>query len=189
MSEQNKVTGVVLAGGLARRMDQQDKGLLLFNQRPLVSYALTAMKPITNEIFISANRNLDTYSALGYQVVTDSDAEDYAGPLAGLQAGLSAARHELVLCVPCDTPHLPNTLALRLVSALGEAPMAVARCTGHPQPTVCLVRSKLLPALSEFLASGERKMGWWQRQNGASYVDFDDASAFANLNTNDDLAL
>ena len=183
------ITGLILAGGAGSRMGGVDKGLQFYRGKLLVQWVIACLAPQVDELIISANRNLDTYSALGYQVVTDSDAEDYAGPLAGLQAGLSAARHELVLCVPCDTPHLPNTLALRLVSALGEAPMAVARCTDHPQPTVCLVRSKLLPALSEFLASGERKMGWWQRQNGAIYVDFDDVSAFANLNTNDDLAL
>lgn len=183
------ISGLLLAGGAGSRMGGVDKGLQIYRGKALVQWAIDYLTPQVDELIISANRNLATYSALGYPVVTDSDHEDYAGPLAGLQAGLSAAQHELVLCVPCDTPHLPNDLASRLFAALGQATMAVARCDGHPQPTVCLLRGETLPALTEFLASGERKMGWWQRQNGAIYVDFDDATAFANFNTRADLDL
>lgn len=181
------ISGLILAGGAGSRMGGVDKGLQLYRGKPLVQWAIDCLAPQVDELIISANRHLDSYSALGYPVVTDSENERYAGPLAGLHAGLGAVRHGLLLCVPCDTPHLPDDLASCLLAALGQAPIAVARCDGHPQPTVCLLRHQALPGLTDFLASGERKMGWWQRQSGAIYVDFADAAAFANLNTGADL--
>jgi molybdopterin-guanine dinucleotide biosynthesis protein A len=181
------ISGLILAGGAGSRMGGVDKGLQPYRGKPLVQWAIACLAPQVDELIISANRNLDRYAEYGYQVVADTSQDDYAGPLAGLQAGLSAAHHDLLLCVPCDTPHLPNDLASRLLAGLAEAPIAVARCADHPQPTVCLVRRTLLPTLTEFLASGERKMGWWQRQRGAVYVDFDDAAAFANFNTSADI--
>lgn len=181
-------SGLVLSGGAGSRMGGVDKGLQDYSGKPLVQWSIERLASQVDEIIISANRHLDRYAAFGYSVVTDTNGESYAGPLAGLQAGLNAARHGLLLCVPCDTPLLPNDLALRLFAGLGDGPIAVARCNEHPQPTVCLLRREILPSLDKFLASGERRMGWWQRQNGAVYVDFEDASAFANFNALDDLA-
>jgi molybdenum cofactor guanylyltransferase len=184
------ITGLILAGGAGQRMGGRDKGLELLAGTALVTRVYERIAPQVSGLLISANRHLTTYAALGWPVVADAPehaAQGYCGPLAGLLAGLRAAPHELVLCVPCDTPFLPLDLAQRLLDTLGDAPLAVARCGGETQPTICLVRRALMSGLAHYLATGERAMGRWQREQGAVYADFSDTQAFANLNTLSDL--
>ncbi|MTV35807.1 NTP transferase domain-containing protein, partial [Streptococcus pneumoniae] len=84
--------------------------------------------PQVDEVLINANQNIEQYQTLGHQVVPD-EIGGYAGPLAGLHRGLSAATHDLVATVPCDSPFLPLDLIARLYAALNEqqADLAVAR--------------------------------------------------------------
>lgn len=117
MSAQNKVSGVVLAGGQARRMQQQDKGLVLFNGRPLVSYALTALEPLVDEVLISANRNQALYSRFGYPVLGDN-RPGFDGPLAGILAAMQSARNSLLLVTPCDSPLINSMHLERLLLGL-----------------------------------------------------------------------
>jgi molybdopterin-guanine dinucleotide biosynthesis protein A len=138
---------------------------------------------------ISANRNNAAYAALGYPVVSDLIA-GYAGPLAGLHAGLTACTTPLLCTAPCDAPLLPTDLVLRLADAMARdsAPVAVVRTDGHLQPTFILCRRAVLPNLEQYLAGGGRKFGAWLAIVGALPVDFADAHAFANINTREDLA-
>src|SRR5438477_11707836 len=99
------ITGLVLAGGQGRRMGSVDKGLVLLQGRPLVRHVLERFSPQVDEILINANRNIAAYEALGHPVIRDR-VEGYAGPLAGLHAGLMHARHPLAATVPCDSPFL-----------------------------------------------------------------------------------
>ena len=107
------VTAVILAGGLARRMGNVDKGLQLLEGRPLIVWVLQRLAPQVGEVLINANQNLERYRAFGHRVVPDAIG-GYAAPLAGLHAGLSCARGDLVVTVPCDSPFLPADLVLRL---------------------------------------------------------------------------
>ena len=111
------VTAVILAGGRGQRMGEADKGLQPLRGRSLVRWVLECIDPQVDELLIIANRNLDRYLELGYPVLRDR-IPDFAGPLAGLHAGLAAARTDLVIAVPCDTPLLPGELVSRLVTAL-----------------------------------------------------------------------
>jgi molybdopterin-guanine dinucleotide biosynthesis protein A len=190
MSEQNKVTGVVLAGGLARRMDQQDKGLLLFNQRPLVSYALAAMKPITNEIFISANRNLDQYAQFGFPVIQDSNSL-FDGPLAGILAVMQASRHSILLVMPCDSPLLETHHSQRLLNALNEATdIAVAFDGERLHPVFAALKTHLKTDLQNYLNRGERKLQFWFEKHALVKVDFSNTpEIFANINTPEQLQI
>jgi molybdopterin-guanine dinucleotide biosynthesis protein A len=141
------------------------------------------------EVVINANQNLDRYAEFGVRVVPDALA-DFAGPLAGLQAGLDAATTSLVLTVPCDSPFLPADLAVRLQQALenDSGDIAVARTFGQAHPVFALVRRSLLPGLERFLAAGGRKIDAWYADLAAVEVAFDDeAEAFANINTRDEL--
>ena len=88
------VTGVVLAGGLGRRMGGVDKGLQGLDGRPMVAHVIERMLPQVEELLINANQNLDRYAAFGHRVVADS-IEGFAGPLAGLERGLATAAHPL----------------------------------------------------------------------------------------------
>ena len=112
-----KITGVVLAGGLGRRMGGSDKGLEELRGRPLAAWVVERLAPQVDELLISANRNGGRYAALGHRVLGDRIA-GFAGPLAGLHAALEAAAHPLVATVPCDSPFLPGDLISRLLSAL-----------------------------------------------------------------------
>ena len=149
-SEQNQISGVILAGGLGRRMGAVDKGLQAFRGRTLVEWAIARLQPQVAEILINANQNQDRYGSFGYKVISDL-VPDYAGPLAGLHSALTSASRDLVLTVPCDSPFLPADLAQRLHSALRSASADVAvACTGtRAHPVFCLVRRSLLPHLSD----------------------------------------
>lgn len=190
MSEQNKVTGVVLAGGLARRMAQQDKGLLLFNQQPLVSYALAAMKPITNEIFISANRNRDQYDLLGYPVIDDGN-DAFGGPLAGILAAMQAAHHSVLLVMPCDSPLLETRHSQRLLDALNETTdIAVAFDGERLHPVFAALKIRLKTDLQNYLHKGERKLQSWFEKHALVKVDFSSTpEIFANINTPEQLQM
>ncbi|THF61292.1 molybdenum cofactor guanylyltransferase MobA [Pseudothauera rhizosphaerae] len=183
------VSGLVLAGGRGLRMGGADKGLVDFRGRPMVASVLERFAPQVAELMISANRNLDAYARFGHPVFAD-DMADFAGPLAGLKAGLARARHELVATVPCDAPLLPPDLVARLLAALlrEDAEIAVATAGGRSHPVFCLCRRALLPALADYLAAGGRKVDAWQRSRRRVEVAFDDAAeAFANLNSPADL--
>jgi len=185
-----KITGVVLAGGLGRRMGGVDKGLQPLRGRPMVAWVLDRFAPQVDEVLINANQNLDDYAALGHRVIAD-EIGGFAGPLAGLQRGLSEASHGLVATVPCDSPFLPHDLVPRLLSALdhGAAELAVARTHQQPHPVFCLCRRSLLPHLTSFLREGGRKIDAWYASLRVVEVPFDDeADAFRNINTPDELA-
>jgi len=187
MSE--KITGVVLAGGLGRRMGGVDKGLQLLNGRPMVHWVVERLAPQVDELLINANQNIGRYAAFGHRVIPDQ-IPDFAGPLAGLHAALSAATHPLVATVPCDSPFLPADLIFRLFSALtaNAADLAVARTFDQPHPVFCLCKRTVLPHLSEFLAGGGRKFENWYATLKAVEVAFDDeAEAFENINTREEL--
>lgn len=171
-------------------MNGADKGLQLLHGKPLIAWVVERIAPQADEIFISANRNIDAYAAFGYPVLPD-DTPDFNGPLAGLQQGMAAARHPLVLCVPCDTPFLPTDLSDQLLAALEEnrAQIAVAATQAHSHRTVCLCRSDLSDHLAAFLAQGGRKVGDWQAGLKTVEVLFEEAESFRNFNTLEDLAL
>jgi molybdopterin-guanine dinucleotide biosynthesis protein A len=184
------VTGIVLAGGQGRRMGGVDKGLQPLEGRPMVAWAIERLAPQVEAIVVNANQNLDAYRAFGYPVVSDA-VGGFAGPLAGLHAGLQATRTALAVTVPCDSPFLPTDLVARLRSALeaGDAEIAVAKTGDQPHPVFSLVQRKILPHLEAFLHSGGRKIDAWYASLKVVEVSFDDqAEAFSNINTREDLA-
>jgi molybdopterin-guanine dinucleotide biosynthesis protein A len=183
------ITGVVLAGGLGRRMGQVDKGLQELRGKPLVQWVIGRFAPQVDELLINANQNMETYAMFGHRVIPDA-IDGFAGPLAGLHRGMSEARHDRIATVPCDSPFLPHDLVSRLASALEQhgAELAVAKTGDQPHPVFCLCRKQVLPGLTAFLAAGGRKIDAWYATLRAVEVSFDDAAAaFSNINTREDL--
>jgi molybdopterin-guanine dinucleotide biosynthesis protein A len=181
------VSGLVLAGGLGRRMGGVDKGLQLLRGKPMVSRVIARLSPQVGEILVNANQNLDAYRAFGHRVVPD-EIGGYAGPLAGLHAGLKAAVHPLVVTVPCDSPFLPPDLVARLSEQLKDHLVAVARTGDRTHPVFALVRKSLLKNLEAFLVGGGRKIDAWYGSLAHVEVRFDDeANAFRNINTIEEL--
>ena len=185
-----RITGVVLAGGLGRRMGSIDKGLQSLHQRPMVEWVIERLAPQVDELLINANQHVERYAAFGHPVVPDR-IPGCAGPLAGLHAALASARHPLVATAPCDSPFLPRDLVARLLQALrtADAELAVARTFDQPHPVFCLCRQTVLPHLNAFLSGGGRRFERWYSTLNVVEVAFDDeAAAFTNINTREELA-
>jgi len=188
MSGQNKVSGVVLAGGLARRMGQHDKGLIPFNGQPLVCHALNAMAPIVDELFISANRNQENYRAFGFRVIEDANA-NFDGPLAGILAAMQVASNAVLIITPCDSPLVKTDHLRRLLDALAtDVEIAVAFDGERLHPVFAALRTSLRGDLKEYLDSGERRLQKWFSRHKTVEVDFSDRpEIFANINTPEEL--
>lgn len=185
-----EVTGIILAGGQGSRMGGVDKGLQLFRGKAMAAHAVERLAPQVDELLINANRNVEAYAQFGHRVIAD-EIEGFAGPLAGFERGLAHAQGALVVTVPCDSPFLPLDLVARLRAALEReaAELAVAKTGDQAHPVFCLMRRTVLPSLQQFLAGGQRKIDRWYATLAVALVDFDDeADAFLNINTREELA-
>lgn len=165
-----------------------DKGLLTVAGRPLVEYLLTTLRGQTDNIVISANRNLAHYASYGTQVISDTTS-DAQGPLAGIYRALCCMTTDYLLSVPCDTPCLPHDLVLRMITAARQQQAAV--CVAHDgvrlQPVITLLHHTLKADLRQYLDAGNRKVMDWLQRHNPDIVDFSDQpEAFVNLNTPDD---
>lgn len=182
------ITGLLLAGGMGRRMGGVDKGLLEFGGRPLAAWVLDRLAPQVGEVLVNANRSLADWQAFGHPVIGDR-ITGYAGPLAGLHAGLAACRTAWLVTAPCDSPLLPADFVARLAQAAQEsgAELAVASADGRWQPVFALLRRELRAPLEDFLNAGERKIDRWFGGRRHVVVEFDDPAAFANINTPEEL--
>ncbi|MBS0449133.1 MAG: molybdenum cofactor guanylyltransferase MobA [Proteobacteria bacterium] len=184
------VTGLVLAGGRGSRMGGVDKGLQSLDGEPLVAHALRRLAPQVDRMMINANRHLDLYAGYRVPVWPDADTE-FAGPLAGFLAGLAHAETDWLVTVPCDTPRFPLDFVARLQAAVGTARAAVVVTEEEGrlqrQPVFCLLQRTLHADLAAYLAEGGRKIDRWLDRVGCVDVRFDDADAFVNANTLDEL--
>jgi molybdopterin-guanine dinucleotide biosynthesis protein A len=189
----NEITGLILAGGRGSRMGGIDKGLQTHLGVPLARHALERLRPQVAGLMLNANRNLAAYQAMGVPVYPD-EISDYPGPLAGMLAGLSNCRTPYLVTVPCDTPNFPVDLVSRLSEGLagidGDLATAYTLEDGRPraQPVFCLMRASLRDSLFAFVESGERKTGLFAAQHHSAKVVFNDAAAFTNANTLEELA-
>src|SRR5438477_6333596 len=181
------ISGIVLAGGLGRRMGGVDKGLQLLHGKAMIEHVLARFAPQVDEIVINANQNLERYTAFGHRVLPDR-VGGFAGPLAGLHAGLAAVSQPLAVTVPCDSPFLPSDLVARLRQSMGANDLAVAKTGDQPHPVFALVRRSVAANLEAFLAGGGRKIDAWYASLKVIEVPFDDeADAFRNINTLEEL--
>jgi molybdopterin-guanine dinucleotide biosynthesis protein A len=178
------MTGVVLAGGLARRMGGEDKGLVPLAGRPMVAHVLDALRPQVGPIVINANRNHERYAAFGHPVIADV-VGGFLGPLAGVLTALQQCGTEFLVTVPCDAPLVAPDLVERLFSACtaAGADLAVASDGERRQPVFLLLRATLAPSLEAYLAGGDRKVDLWLRQLRVAETDLsDEPDTFVNVN-------
>ncbi len=183
------ITGVILAGGQGKRLGGVDKGLVTLHGKPLIEHVIAVLQPQVGGMLISANRNLEVYSAYGFPVVADVIG-DYDGPLAGMLSAMRAAGTPYILTAPCDAPRLPADLAQRLCAALARAnaDAAVAASGGQMQPVFALLRTRLAGELQKFLEAGGRGVGEWMRRLPAAVSDFPGGEGFfMNINTAEEL--
>ena len=186
-----EVSAVVLAGGQARRMGGQDKGLMLFNGQPMIVQIVHRLQQQVSRLLINANRNQDEYVRLCNCPVIADGIGGYAGPLAGMASALSAIETKYLLTVPCDSPLLSPHYAHRMYTEISKnhSEICVAHDGKRMQPVFALLRRDLLKSLSAFLENDGHKIDAWYKQHKLVTADFSDYSEmFININTPDDHA-
>lgn len=185
--------GMILAGGLSRRMGGGDKGLAALRGRPLLAHVIDRVAPQVPALALNANGDPARFARFDLEVVPDP-LPDHPGPLAGVLAAMRWAASRgapWVLSVPGDTPWLPGDLVPRLIMAAEEAQgLALAECGGVLHPVCGLWPVRLEARLAADIAGGARRIGDWALAQGAARARFPDGrpDPFANLNTPGDFA-
>jgi len=196
-SARSDIVGLLLAGGLARRVGDGDKCLRHLAGRPILAHILERLRPQTKYLVLNANGDPGRFAPFDLPVVADS-VVGFAGPLAGVLAGLDWASHHapecpLVLSVPTDAPFLPRDLGERLRSLRSKegADIALAASNGRQHPVVGLWPVALRESLRRALVEEEiRKVDVWTARFRVSAVDFsgEGVDPFFNANRPEDLA-
>jgi molybdopterin-guanine dinucleotide biosynthesis protein A len=191
------VIGLLLAGGRARRMGGGDKCLRHLGGRPLLAHVIERARPQVDALILNANGDPDRFAAFGLPVVADS-IPDFAGPLAGVLAGLDwAAAHRAdatwLLSIATDTPFLPRDLAARLLAAVAaeDAELACAASTGQAHPVFGVWPVRLRDELRRAVAEeGVRRIDAWTARHRLATVAFPalPVDPFFNANRPEDLA-
>jgi molybdopterin-guanine dinucleotide biosynthesis protein A len=202
MIARDEITGVVLAGGLSRRMGRGDKALLELAGRPLIRHAAERLAPQVGALAINANGDPARFAALALPVVPDETA-DFPGPLAGVLAALHWAARvrpqtRAVVSISADAPFVPADLVHRLLEASSCTPVlraAVAQSHGHRHHVIGLWPLETASEIEAALARSERRVEAIVDRLGAVAVPFPDqeiagerVDPFFNINTPDDLA-
>lgn len=177
------ITGLVLAGGLGRRMGGQDKGTIVFDGEPLAVRLMNRLTPQSSRVLLSANRSHDTYRGWGMEPIPDAKP-GFAGPLAGIEAALVHCTTPLLLICPCDTPHIPENMGERLWQALsnGDHQASHARTSERDHYLHLLLRTELAKDLSDYLDNGGRAVRHWLARLSVATASFP-SDSLANLNT------
>ncbi|BDA84149.1 molybdenum cofactor guanylyltransferase [Aureimonas sp. SA4125] len=191
-----ETVGVVLAGGLARRMGGGDKPLRTIGGRTILDHVLARLAPQCDTLVVNANGDPARFAHYGLPVVPDTVA-GHPGPLAGVLAALDwAAEHrpeaEFVVTAPGDCPFLPRDLVARLQAARidGDADLSVAQSGGQTHPVIGLWRVALRADLRKALVEEDiRKISRWQERHACVLVDWptEPVDPFFNANTPEDL--
>ncbi|WPZ32599.1 molybdenum cofactor guanylyltransferase MobA [Thalassobaculum sp. OXR-137] len=187
------VLGVILAGGLARRMGGGDKGLVALDGRTLLQRVIDRLEGQVGGLVLNANGDPARFAAYGLPVVGDTVA-DHPGPLAGILAGLehaAAGGWDWIATVPVDTPCLPGDLVDRLRVALADeaAEIACAASGGRVHPVVGLWPVTLIGPLRAALAEGTRKVEAFAGARRRAVAEWPAAphDPFVNVNAPEDL--
>lgn len=183
------ISAVILAGGKARRMGGQDKGLQILGKQSLIQHVINRLQPQIHDISINTNRNQTEYAKFGFPVFSD-ELPDFQGPLSGMLTALEKTKSDFILFTPCDTPFFPTNLLDKLKSAVKNDRTLIAYACDEERehPVFCLMSVQLKEKLRHYLASGERRLLQFMKENGGISVKFTkEEGNFENFNTLDDL--
>lgn len=184
------LTGIILAGGKSLRMGQ-DKGLILLNDRPLITYAIEALKPLVSELLIVANS--PGYEHFGYRVIPDLIPD--SGPLGGILTGLTHSNSEWNVVLSCDTPFVSTKLFEHMLSNTNGHQAVLARHEGELEPLAGLYHKSCLKPIEELISSRQLKMRRAVKQLNLKEVmvdvhnSFYEDRLFQNINTKETLLL
>jgi molybdopterin-guanine dinucleotide biosynthesis protein A len=180
-----KFDTIILAGGQGSRMGFKDKGLLEFNGKKLIEFVSKLAHSVSQKVIISCNQNFDFYYSYG-EIVKD-EIKNFQGPLAGISIGLKKTTNEYAMILAVDTPNIDTSVIQNLVKNMDEkTDICVAFDGENIHPTIMFLRTNLKNNLDEFLKNGERKLGFWIRQNKFKKVLIDE-KLLININYPTDL--
>ncbi|MDX3809410.1 MAG: molybdenum cofactor guanylyltransferase MobA [Bosea sp. (in: a-proteobacteria)] len=191
-----KIPGLILAGGLARRMGGGDKPLQRLAGRPILAHVVERLRGQCGELLLNANGDPARFAAYGLPVLADS-VLGFAGPLAGILAGmdwLATERPNMgwLISVAADTPFIPVDLVARLRAARVAAgtPLACAASAGRQHHAIALWPVALRQDLRAALATGEHRVGHWTAKHGVAIAEWPagPVDPFFNINTLEELA-
>jgi molybdenum cofactor guanylyltransferase len=199
--EREQAAGVVLAGGLARRMGGGDKGMRALGGKPLMLHVIERLSQQAAPLAINANGDASRFAAFGLPVIADA-TEEFAGPLAGVLAGMRWAVHaapgvRFIVTAACDTPFFPDSLVAKFLATAGDTypSIVLAMSAGQIHPVFGLWPVALADDLANALASGTRKVLHWTDRHTHFTAEFPPvniggklADPFLNANTPDELA-
>ncbi|RBP84200.1 molybdenum cofactor guanylyltransferase [Marinomonas rhizomae] len=185
------LSAAVLSGGKAERMSRQDKGLLLFQNEPMALSVGRALQQVSDCVFINANRNLEAYAKLGFEVVADDQGYQGKGPLSGLLTCLAFVQTTHLLISPCDTPRISAEAFEELKEAALSNPEKICYLSGvsgtHPLHAILPVEHGLA-ALKYFLDQGQRySVLSFYEWFGCQSVVWENGEELLNVNTPDEL--
>lgn len=177
--------GLVLCGGLATRMGGKDKGLMCYQNQPMAAYAVRAFADCEATI-INANRNQAAYQQQ-FQLPIVSDADDsFAGPLAGMLAGLRYAEKnafDWIITAPCDAPFVTADYVTTMWHASQQSDKSILMAADDfRQPVFAMLHVSLAEALADFLQGKHKKILIFYQQIGFAVVRFTDSQLFVNIN-------
>ena len=197
-SDAPKTPGVLLAGGLARRMGGGDKPMRRIGGRTILERVIARLMPQCDGLILNANGDPARFAPFDLPVIPDT-VENFPGPLAGILAALdwaAANRPDVswILSAPGDCPFLPRDLVARLhhARAAEDAEIAIAASDGQSHPVIGLWSVALREPLRHALVvEGVRGVGRWTERNRLATVEWpvETLDPFFNANTTDDLAV
>jgi len=195
-----KIDGGILAGGLSRRMEGNDKGLQHYKNQPMASWVYQALTPYVDRVFINCNKNHSDYQAISPLTCSDT-ISGFQGPLAGLVSLMSVSDADYLLISPCDTPMLSHSFGKIMIDELhkklaafpDQTHIIASKDEHRDHPLHLCISRKFKDSLERAIENDEHRVMKWVKDNGAHWVDFSqgaaskDSGSFVNFNTLDAL--
>jgi molybdopterin-guanine dinucleotide biosynthesis protein A len=178
-----QATLLVLAGGISRRMGRP-KAWLPVGDTTLVRWVAAGLAPAFSEVMVAFAEPEQIEELIPHRVVFDRKVS--AGPLAGLEAGLTAARNEITFAVACDMPYVTQAVAQIAVAAVQGCDAAIPRTGGRPEPVCAAYRRSALPAITAALDAGRYKAAEVIEELDVTWLEGLDPQLFRSLNTPED---
>jgi len=186
-----EISGVILAGGLARRMGGIEKALVEFRGETLLSHVIKRVQPQVKTLYLNVNKKLEQYQEFNLPILED-EKKGFLGPLAGILTAFNKIETHYLLVVPCDAPfvslNLTETLfkEMQYQNALG----AVVHDGERLQPTFLLLHKQLRNDLEIYLQNGQRSIELWLERHFIAKVDFSSQlHDFISFNTFEEINL
>ncbi|MDH5218209.1 MAG: molybdenum cofactor guanylyltransferase [Gammaproteobacteria bacterium] len=182
-------TAIILAGGMGRRMDSLNKGLITLKNKSLINYVIETLTPQVSDIIISANADINEYRKTGFAVVQDQFSESL-GPLAGIASALELVTSTYAVITPCDSPFIPPQFVSRMAQVYqnSNADVCIVNDGERAQPLFMFLKTEMKTSLLHSLEQSQRKVFAWLNSVSTIEVDFSDfPGAFININTPQDL--